>query len=136
MGEYWVPKFGEWVRNSCAAESNPRRDGRFVRVVVRTGVMNRGTFYEVTNGDGGFWLLPMSVVTKLADPSAALTESTAKDGSPVAWMRAWASRGEVPHKERKENGRMAWPLRFKLLAITEGKILPDDVPLYTQHSIN
>lgn len=49
---------------------------------------------------------------------------------PVAWMRRWAFNGEAPKKERKENGRMAWPFKFKLLPVTEGKLLPDDVPLW------
>lgn len=135
MVEYWVPTFGEAVRNTCAAQSNPRRDGYFVRKVVRTGVLNRGSFYEVTDGAGHFWLLPVAVVARA--PTAAPSEAQpAPDKAPVAWMREWAYRGEVPHKERKDNGRMAWPLRFKLLAITQNKVLPDDVPLYTSRSIN
>lgn len=50
--------------------------------------------------------------------------------APRAWMRRWAYDGETPKKERKENGRMAWPLRFKLMAVTAHKVLPDDVPLF------
>lgn len=49
---------------------------------------------------------------------------------PCAWMRRWAFNGEVPKQERKENGRMAWPYKFKLLPITEAKLLADDVPLF------
>jgi hypothetical protein len=51
---------------------------------------------------------------------------------PVGYMRKWAFDGETPVKERKENGRMAWPYRFKLLPITEINALPDDLPLYTR----
>lgn len=47
-----------------------------------------------------------------------------------AWMRRWAFNREEPKKERRENGRMAWPYKFKLLPITETKLLLDDVPLY------
>lgn len=58
-------------------------------------------------------------------------EAPADDGrSVVAWARRWLIDGETPKKERKENGRMAWPARFKLLPITTCKCLVDDVPLY------
>lgn len=135
MNSCWAPRFGEAVRNTCASQDNPRRDGYFVRKVVRTGVLNRGSFYEVTDGSGHFWLLPVAVVAKAPIKEQVETQPAA-DGVPLAWMRAWAYRGETPHKERKENGRMAWPLRFKLLAITQNKMLPDDIPLYTAHSTN
>ena len=59
---------------------------------------------------------------------------------PVAHARKWFIDGEEPKKERKENGRMAWPFKFKLVPVSEGKLLRDDVPLYaappviTQHA--
>lgn len=49
---------------------------------------------------------------------------------PVAWERKWSVDGEVPKKERRENGRWAWPSKFKFLPVTKNKCLPDDVPLY------
>jgi hypothetical protein len=49
------PHFGEHVHNISAGESNPRRDGIFVRVVRVTGKMNPGTWYECTDGKGSFW---------------------------------------------------------------------------------
>ena len=52
-------------------------------------------------------------------------------GEPAGYKRLWALNGEVPAKERRENGRLAWPYKFKLLPVTEGKCLPDDVPLYS-----
>ena len=58
---------------------------------------------------------------------------------PVAHARKWFIDGEEPKKERKENGRMVWPFKFKLVPVSEGKLLRDDVPLYaappviTQH---
>ena len=58
-----------------------------------------------------------------APPAAAVSE-------PVAYMRKWAYDKETPTKERKENGRMAWPFKFKLLPLTPDKCLNDDVPLY------
>lgn len=48
---------------------------------------------------------------------------------PIAWMRKWAFDGEEPHKEKRENGRMAWPAKYKLLPVTQNKCLDDDVPL-------
>ena len=53
---------------------------------------------------------------------------------PVAWERKWSVDGEVPKKERRENGRMAWPFKFKLMPVTKHKCLPDDVPLYREDS--
>lgn len=49
---------------------------------------------------------------------------------PIAWMRKWYFDGEVPKKEKKENGRLAWPAKFKFLPVTVGQCFPDDVPLY------
>lgn len=51
---------------------------------------------------------------------------------PSGYLRKWAFDGETPVKERKENGRMAWPDRFKLLPVTEIKLMQDDLPLYTR----
>lgn len=50
-------------------------------------------------------------------------------GRVVAWARKWHVDGEAPAKERKENGRWAWPSKFKLLPVTTTKCLSDDVPL-------
>lgn len=61
---------------------------------------------------------------------AALAYARQQSAEPVAWERAWSRNGETPKKERNENGRMAWPKRFKFLPVTKAKILPDDFPLY------
>lgn len=55
----------------------------------------------------------------------------ASEQKPVAWARKWHIDGEVPKKVVNENGRMAWPSKFKLHPVTETKCLPDDVALYT-----
>ena len=55
---YATPKFGDRVRGIYASESNPERDGFFVEVVRRTGKMNAGTFYRLTDGKGRFWHYP------------------------------------------------------------------------------
>lgn len=49
------PLFAEWVENTMASESNPTRRGRFVRVVRRTGRLNPGVWWEMTDGHGSFW---------------------------------------------------------------------------------
>ena len=48
---------------------------------------------------------------------------------PVAWARAWHINGEKPAKEKNNSGRLFWPARFKFLAVSESRVLPDDVPL-------
>lgn len=53
------PKFGQRVRAIYASESNPHRIGLFVEVIRRTGKMNRGTFYRMTDGKGDFWEMPV-----------------------------------------------------------------------------
>lgn len=49
--------------------------------------------------------------------------------SPRAWMRRWKYNGEEPKKEKNENGRLAWPSKFKFLPVTESMIFKDDIPL-------
>lgn len=48
---------------------------------------------------------------------------------PIAWARKWHVDGEKPEKVKKENGRWAWPAKFKMLPVTEGRVAKDDVPL-------
>lgn len=57
----------------------------------------------------------------------------APEPQPRAWMRKWAFDGDKPYKEKNANGRMAWSIRFKMLAVTKGKHFDDDVALYTAH---
>ena len=54
-----APKFGDAVENGWASEANPTRVGLFVREGFRTGKMNRGRYFEVTDGNGKFWELPL-----------------------------------------------------------------------------
>ena len=62
------PKFGEWLRGIYASESNPHRDGMYVRTIRRTGKLNPGVHYEVTDGNGKFWQYPAQSVERLATP--------------------------------------------------------------------
>ena len=75
------PKFGEWLRGTYASESNPRRDGMYVRTIIRRGRMNPGKFYEVTDGNGAFWMYPAQSVERIA---AALRSAQAAE-----WVRTF-----------------------------------------------
>jgi hypothetical protein len=71
--------------------------------------------------------------TSRAFARKAVAESEARrQGEAVAWARKWYVDGETPAKERNSNGRMAWPTKFKLLPVTVGKCLADDVHLIIQ----
>ena len=54
---------------------------------------------------------------------------------PVAWMRRWAFDGEVPAKSKNDTGRWHWPIKFKLLPVTQHQCLNDDLPLYTSSPV-
>lgn len=49
---------------------------------------------------------------------------------PAAWARKWHMDGVTPAKERNENGRLVWPLKFKFHPVTPIKVQADDVGLY------
>ncbi|OTA15016.1 hypothetical protein Xbed_03627 [Xenorhabdus beddingii] len=49
------PVFGDHMRNPWAGESNPNRDGYFVRSRRVTGKLNPGLWYEMTDKRGRFW---------------------------------------------------------------------------------
>ena len=66
------PKFGDWLRGIYASESNPHRDGMYVRTIHRTGRVNAGKFYELTDGKGNFWQYPAQSMERLAAQAAAV----------------------------------------------------------------
>ena len=55
---------------------------------------------------------------------------------PIAWARKWFADGEVPAKERNQNGRLAWPKRFLLKELTANRVVSDDVALYPQDVVD
>ena len=65
------PKFGDWLRGIYASERNPTRDGMYVRTIRRTGKLNPGKFYELTDGNGLFWQYPAQSVERLDRTIAA-----------------------------------------------------------------
>lgn len=49
------PRFGDRVLNTNAGEGNPLREAFFIRVVTTSGRLNKGTWYECTDGMGNVW---------------------------------------------------------------------------------
>lgn len=49
------PKFGELIMGIWASEDNPQRIGRYVETIRRSGRLNPGTWYRLTDGKGHFW---------------------------------------------------------------------------------
>lgn len=78
-----TPKFGDLVENGWASEGNPTRRGYFVQSFRRTGRMNPGLTWEITDGRGKFWEFRPSdigerlTVTPIADALAAKDEEIA-----------------------------------------------------------
>lgn len=66
------PKFGDWMRSIHASERNPQRDGMYVETVIRTGRMNRGTWYRLTDGNGNFWEYEKQSVVFIGSALAAM----------------------------------------------------------------
>lgn len=54
-GDSRTPMFGERIMGIWAGEQNPHRIGRYVETKRRTGRMNPGTWYRLTDGKGNFW---------------------------------------------------------------------------------
>ena len=123
------PKFGEWLRGIHASESNPHRDGMYVRTVRRTGRMNPGKFYELTDGRGDFWQYPAKSVTRIAPlpapqiPAEAQPVACAHDYQKTADCRLPASWIDVCTKCGQEKG--AAP---PSAPVGVGRIEPDDAP--------
>lgn len=54
-GDSRAPRFGESIMGIWASEDNPIRIGQYVETRRRTGRLNPGTWYRLTNGKGKFW---------------------------------------------------------------------------------
>lgn len=54
-GDSRAPVFGEKIMGIWAGESNPQRWGRYVETIRRTGRLNPGVWYRLTDGHGSFW---------------------------------------------------------------------------------
>lgn len=67
-----APVFGQWMRGTHASETNPQRDGMYVKTIRRRhGVINPGKAYQLTDGKGGFWEYPVGSVCPITRPLEA-----------------------------------------------------------------
>lgn len=70
-----MPKIGDRIEGIYASDSNPEKFGTFVEVIRRTGKLNNGTFYRVTDGKGAFWMYSKdSCIVHPAEPMVPLTD--------------------------------------------------------------
>ena len=68
-----MPKIGDRIEGIYASDSNPEKFGTFVEVIRRTGKLNNGTFYRVTDGKGAFWMYSKdSCIVHPAEPMVPL----------------------------------------------------------------
>lgn len=76
-----APRFGDVVENDYASPDNPTRRGYFVREFKRTGKLNPGLTWEVTDGDGKFWELQPRVIGErlTVTPSATALSALEKE---------------------------------------------------------
>lgn len=84
-----TPAFGATVTNHLASVENPRRRGYFVRAGRRTGRLNPGVWWELTDGRGDFWQVSPSAwhLTRQEDfPHLSVDRST--EVRPVTAARA------------------------------------------------
>ncbi|MNQ36905.1 hypothetical protein D3C85_504330 [compost metagenome] len=75
-----VPKFGDIVENGWASDDNPTRRGFFVREFKRTGKLNPGRTWEITDGKGKFWEFKPSDIGERLSVSAAPAPSSLAGG--------------------------------------------------------
>ena len=54
-GDSRAPIFGEAIMGIWASKENPIRIGQYVETRRRTGKLNPGTYYRLTDGKGKFW---------------------------------------------------------------------------------
>lgn len=55
------PKFGDTIVNDVASDENPHKTGIFVRAIRRTGRLNPGVWWQITDGRGSFWESPPAI---------------------------------------------------------------------------
>ena len=82
------PKFGDWLRGIYASEGNPTRDGMYVRTIHRTGRVNAGKFYELTDGKGKFWQYPAKSTERLPRTTATQAAELVELRSTIEALRA------------------------------------------------
>jgi len=48
----------------------------------------------------------------------------------IGYARKWHVDGEIPKKEKNENGRMVFPRKFSFMPLSERRLFKDDLPVY------
>ena len=78
------PSFGDVIENGYASEGNPTRRGFFVRAFKRTGRLNPGLTWEITDKLGKFWEVQPAVIgERLTVIPAARAEGPAPVSAPL-----------------------------------------------------
>lgn len=98
------PKFGDWMRNPWAGESNPQRDGMFVRAGRNTGRCNPGPWYEFTDGKGEFWQMNTKSVFFIDTPRATADVERYREG----WQDGMQEAQELLSAEIADAARYQW----------------------------
>lgn len=75
MSARLTAKFGDLVENGWASADNPTRVGYFVREFRRTGRLNPGLTWELTDGKGAFWEVK-PVATSLGEHKLTVTPAS------------------------------------------------------------
>ena len=97
------PQFGDEVENGWASENNPTRRGFFVREFVRSGKLNPGRTWEITDGKGNFWELQPSYIGERLKVSPAAREESRPDPRPSPVGREEVARVIDPEAWWAEN---------------------------------
>jgi len=127
----WVSAKNQYVKNGSVCPKCGAIDAREPEELAAPQQYDTRQFSNLTNQARGFNIT--GAAPAVVTPTITLQASyggAQPVAQPVAWMRKWAYDNEKMSKERNENGRMAWPTKFKLLPVTQGQCLRDDVPLY------
>jgi len=108
------PSFGDVVENGYASEDNPTRRGFFVRAFKRTGRMNPGLTWEITDKLGKFWeIQPAIIGERLTVVPAARSEAqpSGYDGGKSLGERLYGTL----------SGDLGWVEWSNLSAVAQGR---------------
>jgi hypothetical protein len=94
------PRFGDLIENGWASTENPHRFGTFVRAGRRTGRLNPGPYWELTDRNGTFWETSCAEGSKLTNhgqvPIAYLRDAHEGEGDPCYVPAAKGDPGAFP----------------------------------------
>ena len=65
-------RFGDIIENEWASPENPIRKGYLVRIGKRTGRLNPGMYYQMTDGYGKFWEIGVNKDSRLINHGSAI----------------------------------------------------------------